>query len=573
MTDKLSKNLNLGVDKLLGVFNLGKKKQKLFNRPVRVHLPLELGGGFTLIMCIPEQKHTVAMFLAQVIAMCQATSTKLLDTRDFGLTPPIQPKSKSILNELAAVAEKDNNSTDEPRVFLSPNALIAQSLAEQNDGEGEAELELLRLKSKNNANVTKIKGRSLDDLDTVQTGMIRIGALIGWGGMANFMAQFQFANLYNHPVLVRSIISALFTASGIIFTLIEFLYEGAGISRFSAYFFYAIMAAICNVGILFMYPDSAYKSGDILLFPILRYCGYKAQTYRSPGDKLLDQEDLLDDDADIQADLHTIGSSGSLNGNNRTGEIDQEKLLNGNHNNSSDNMNSNNLNESIYDNDRHDKSGVHKSAGQSTADYIKNNKTFLAELKDPNTWWVSFFFAFGLLFLNVYLPNIPTLLKNRGDSSGIYAKVFMFLVSFMPILNSVLFTRLYSKYLYSGVVFVTVTASCVCWLPLFINNLEISILSFLIYSLARSFITTLIFAYCSTEYRADHYGYIVAVATTITGGIGFLQLVIQDIIEGPLNHDFTPMMIVMCLAVVPFYYWAYALKKHENKAKLIQANN
>ena len=53
--------------------------------------------------------------------------------------------------------------------------------------------------------------------------------MIGWGGIAVFLASFQFANLFSKPNLWRSILNALFTAAGLIFTIIYWMYRQTNI--------------------------------------------------------------------------------------------------------------------------------------------------------------------------------------------------------------------------------------------------------------------------------------------------------------------------------------------------------
>jgi MFS family permease len=339
--------------------------------------------------------------------------------------------------------------------------------------------------------------------------------LVGLGGMANFMASFQFANLYSNPVLIRSILSALFSASAVIFTLLGVLYSYANVSRQTSYIVLGIIAAVYNLVIFLIYPDVAYRSGDPLIFPISRYLNKSHNPYSQPGDKLLD-----DEDNDIEHSIANVSTSNSLNG--------EEKLLS------------------------------HQEQQDSSDG--KNTKTFLEELKDPGTWLVSLFFSFVLLFLNIYIPEIGDILSHKSGDSDLYTSLFIYIISFQPVLNAWVFTACYHRLQYSGIVTINVTLAAVCWLPLFINNLPISILSFILYSLARSFITTLIFGYISTQYRSDHYGYIVAVATTLCAAVGFLQLELTDFIQGPLSGDLNILMILTSTAVLPFYYFAYWCK-------------
>ena len=98
------------------------------SRAVRVNLPADLGGGFTMVVCQLSQEATVRSFTAQVVGMCQATNTALLEPSDWGLSNP----------------RDEDDDPDAPLVFLHPDTAIALILGEQAD---EAELDLNRLKA------------------------------------------------------------------------------------------------------------------------------------------------------------------------------------------------------------------------------------------------------------------------------------------------------------------------------------------------------------------------------------------------------------------------------------------
>ena len=95
---------------------------------MRVNLPSELGSGFTMVVCQLDQLPTIRSFTAQVIGMCQATNTALLDASDWGLSNP----------------RDEDDDPDAPLVFLHPDTAISLILAEQDD---EPELDLNRLKA------------------------------------------------------------------------------------------------------------------------------------------------------------------------------------------------------------------------------------------------------------------------------------------------------------------------------------------------------------------------------------------------------------------------------------------
>ena len=99
------------------------------SRAVRVNLPSELGGGFTMVVCQLDQQPTIRSFTAQLIGMCQATNTQLLEASDWGLSNP---------------RDDEDDDPNAPVVFLHPDTAISLILAEQAD---EPELDLNRLRA------------------------------------------------------------------------------------------------------------------------------------------------------------------------------------------------------------------------------------------------------------------------------------------------------------------------------------------------------------------------------------------------------------------------------------------
>lgn len=98
--------------------------------PVRVNLPVDLGGGFTMMMCDLRGGQSVSDFTRNLIAMLQNTNAIVLRAREYGLTPRV---------------DRDEDGLDEhgaPPVFLKPDSLLADAFRD----EDELDLDLRRLK-------------------------------------------------------------------------------------------------------------------------------------------------------------------------------------------------------------------------------------------------------------------------------------------------------------------------------------------------------------------------------------------------------------------------------------------
>lgn len=97
--------------------------------PVRVNLPSELGGGFTMLMLFPASGQSVRDFIRSVVAMLQTTNATLLRSDDYGLTPH------------AARDEQGRDASGAPPVFLHPESRLADAF----DDSPELHLDLRRL--------------------------------------------------------------------------------------------------------------------------------------------------------------------------------------------------------------------------------------------------------------------------------------------------------------------------------------------------------------------------------------------------------------------------------------------
>lgn len=103
-------------------------------RPVRVNLPAELNGGFTMLMCFMEGGQTISGFIKSLISMLQNTNATLLKPREFGLTPHRELREGE--------SQEDGEARLGPPVFLHPDSLLADAF----DDEDELSLDLRRLK-------------------------------------------------------------------------------------------------------------------------------------------------------------------------------------------------------------------------------------------------------------------------------------------------------------------------------------------------------------------------------------------------------------------------------------------
>ena len=99
------------------------------SRAVRVNLPVELGGGFTMVVCQLSSNPTVRSLTTQSLGMAQATNTSLLEASDWGLSLP---------------PDDSDDDPSAPRVFLHPDTAISLILQ---SNEEEPTVDLLRLRA------------------------------------------------------------------------------------------------------------------------------------------------------------------------------------------------------------------------------------------------------------------------------------------------------------------------------------------------------------------------------------------------------------------------------------------
>ena len=98
------------------------------SRAVRVNVPPELGGGFTMVVCQLSQQPTVRSLTSQAIGLTQATNSSFLDPLDWGLSLP----------------PDGSDDPDAPRVFLHPDTALPLVFPPTDD---EPTVDLLRLRA------------------------------------------------------------------------------------------------------------------------------------------------------------------------------------------------------------------------------------------------------------------------------------------------------------------------------------------------------------------------------------------------------------------------------------------
>ena len=194
----------------------------------------------------------------------------------------------------------------------------------------------------------------------------------------------------------------------------------------------------------------------------------------------------------------------------------------------------------------------------SAADERKDGATLWEEVKDPQTLLLALYFSFGLLFSNWYNATIGTQLTNMGDAQGHWAIAFIFISSFLPIPIAALISWFFRVLKYSGSVMVCVLVMAMSYLPLYEDVLGWQFLGFVFYTLARAIVITVMFSYVATQYRADHYGRVVAIVTIIATPIGFLQLLMQFEVQ---RWGYRAINTVCAVGILPVLLYAYYLRR------------
>ena len=390
-------------------------------------------------------------------------------------------------------------------------------------------------------------------------------AMMAWGGVAAFLSSFQFANLYDKPNLWRSIVNALFTAAGLIFTVINWLHE-AHIDRATVLGAYSCVAAALTLGMIALYPTHAYDKGDECSLPIVEwYTGYTplkkqkgeaaseqngthtATTGTANGQIADDEKKPLHDDEPNEFSTATAHAEAA--------GLQEEDL----HSTALDYS----YKEPIKEAPSHsstasdDSSLTYSQLMEREKQRRKDTATLWSEVKDPQTILLSLFFSFGLLFSNWFVATITTQLSAMGDN-GNYAIAFIFLSSFIPIPIAALIGHWIRTIRYSGLTFICAISLCTSYLPLYSSDLWIQPLAFLLYTLARAIVVTTLFTYVALHYRSDHYGRMIAVVTVVAIPIGFLQLLMQQMTEKFTYRDINTLCI---LAFTPCFIYAWWLKR------------
>ena len=398
--------------------------------------------------------------------------------------------------------------------------------------------------------------------------------LLGWGGIAVFLASFQFANLYSRPDAWRAIINALFTAAGISFTMVDWMSQG-GYGRDAVLGLYASVAAVLTVGMLALYPVHAYEVGDECSLPVVEwYTGITparrhhhtthAQSNSLTADtKDKDSSDPSDEPRTNEWSTAAAAVEGAGLGFAHDIPLDADGDGVGHEYSKGDGLFHKGAT-AVSNGSTSTTGGVDPSSfgeqqwDELDAEHRKRHASLWQEVTDVQTLLLSLFFAFGLLASNWFNATIGTQLTAMGDARGDWAIAFIFLSSFLPIPFAVLIAHWFKVLGYSGAVLICTLALSMSYMPLYTDMLGLQWLSFVLYTLARAIVVTVMFAYAATQYRPDHYGRIVAVVTTVATPIGFLQLLMQRESEA---FGYKGINTVCALAALPMLLYAWFLKR------------
>jgi MFS family permease len=371
-------------------------------------------------------------------------------------------------------------------------------------------------------------GFSSDDFDAFIYGY----SLIGIGGLGTFICSFQFPNLYTRNLLVRGTLGALFSTSGLIFTFFTFLYDEYGYTRKQLFTFYACLVAFTGFLVFCLYPDRAYKPGDVCRLPICYWFSSEDQE---------EQYKTLNNDESEQISTKFAGDLIDSENTSRRRESDEF-------------VKNNSINLSDVEGQLTPEQQLQQSI---------NARTLYEEITDSVTVWMAFWFSFGLLYSNIYQANISTTLDQMGDSNDVLKKIFIFTASLLPIPYALMIDWMQGKWHFAGNIALGTLLLIASYIPLFIHTKWVQLISFIFYACGRSMVTTLMFAFSATHYRADHYGRITAFITLICAIIGCAQIGTTHLGEDVLDQDYTYMNVGMILTLTPFFAFAWLLRKRK----------
>lgn len=386
---------------------------------------------------------------------------------------------------------------------------------------------------------------------------------VGWGGIAVFLSSLQFAHLFDRPNWIRAILNALFTAAGCVFTIVNFMYT-AHIPRSTSLAAYAILSSVITIGIALTWPRLAYQTGDECSMPVVEWMTGKKPITNSEF-RSVNQSNTASDHqhSDVESDIEEKSMKQSIKRSIR--KIKQPKMSDSEHIERAGLLTSDEEQSSAYDQsnnqeyDSHsvtsdiaggvdslhdhvtgkplrahhhvDENEINHSINQpDAAEAHKNSLSLRAECLSPAMIFLALFFSFGLLVGNWFNATIAIQLEAMGDGGG-WATAFIFIASFVPIVWSAVIDRMIEKIHYSGCIYVCAISSIASYAVLFAPYLELQIVSFAAYTLARALVVTVMFTYVATQYRHDHYGRLVAFVTIIAVPIGFIQLGMQAATE------------------------------------------
>ena len=358
--------------------------------------------------------------------------------------------------------------------------------------------------------------------------------LIGWGGVAIFMSSLLFAPLYRkYATLFRAILTATFTCAGIIFTIINFLSHYEGYTRQTTLLAYAVIAGIFTTTVPVFFPARPYRSDADLRYQF--GCLSNNMTDSDDMTTAMITSDKKSEDADSLNHPQMISVSVAAVDDCVT---NSPKLL----------LSSPSGESSEEDDD-------HRSLNQNQP------KTLWNAMSDPLIIGLAVYFAIGLLYSNWINATIAQQLKDKGDD-GWWAFIFICIASILPIPTALLIDRCIVVFRFSGAVALSVILIALSYSPLFFELLPAQIATFLLYTIGRAFVVTLMFVFVAVAYRPEHYGRLLSYVNIIAAVVGFLQIVMNIITDQMFHQDYKYVNAFCMITVLPLLAYALYMRLH-----------
>lgn len=343
-------------------------------------------------------------------------------------------------------------------------------------------------------------------------------ALLAFGGTGLQLCSIHLSNLFPEAKsLVTCLIVGALQLSFFIFGIFNFMYETLGVPQVMIFYGYAFVLAVSMVGSVFLSPSKPYQLEDLLVPPQEHH--QLLSPIRLPSVFKKGESSLL-----LSTPQHAKNRTAKLPLVTNQGSLEDEIVT-------------------------------------STRDLKK--RSFRTQVSSPQFILLSLLFSIGTLWCNYFLGSVMAQLRSKNlapatvtSLMGAFGIILPGGVVFIPLVGYIL-----EVYGYLKVTFACCVTSILFTLLFWSSTPWVIIFSFVIYTLYRTILFALVFAYIGHTFGFKNFGVLSGITFCIAAAVGLLQTPITQL--GDFHAvGYLQLGSLLITLALPFYDLYIALRHH-----------